>query len=212
MSDAKEKFWIDEPCSLFKSANVFPSNGLTKDQKLNALTRLALGIAIILYFLEYEYWLIFLILALLIIVLFHFINVQIEGFSVTPTYNSTDFQQTIVSPVFAEEWQIPPPAYDIYSATAPPGISAAKGALGLDLQPQSYPYGQYLTKTNLLPSDEYMTHVSCGGTRQAREFVNSAFLRHDLSQRESLTRLYKLRLNRRFRNQCQDSYSPYSSY
>jgi hypothetical protein len=135
----------------------------------------------------------------------------IEHFSVVPTYVGTDFQQTIVAPTFAEEWQIPPPAYDLYTQVPYPG--ASQDTFETPLQPKSYPYAQYLTRTNLLPSDEYFTHLGCGGARTAREYINSTFLRHDLAYRENMTRLYKKRLNRRFRhNNSGDTVSPFSSY
>jgi hypothetical protein len=52
-----------------------------------------------------------------------------------------------------------------------------------------------------------------GGPKQAREYVNSAFTRHTLAYRDNLTRLYKKRLARRFRNSnVYDTFSPYSSY
>ena len=113
-------------------------------------------------------------------------------------------------PTYAEEWQIPPPAYDLY--TNVPYTGAEADTFEAPMRPQSYPYGQYLTNTNLMPGDEYYTRMGCGGARTAREYVNSTFLRHDLARRENMTRLYKKQLSRRFRNNTNDTFSPFVSY
>lgn len=168
---------------------------------------------------KYEHWLTFLILGVAIIIVINYSGYEksksttedsIEDFTIVPTYVGTDFQQTIVAPTFAEEWQVPPPAYDIYTQVPYPGDSA--DTFEQPMKPQSYPYGQYLTRTNLLPSDEYYTHLGCGGARTAREYVNSTFLRHDLARQENMTRIFKKKLNRRFRHNTQDTFSPYHSY
>ena len=215
MSDTK--FWVEDPCILIKDLHIFPTAEMTRDEKLNALTRLSIIIAIIMYVMGYRQWFTFLILAFLIVVLLKYVKMpkevskegKIEHFTVVPTYPGTDFQQTVVSPTFSEEWQIPPPAYDIYTQVPYPN---AQDRFEAPLKPQSYPYGQYLTRTNLLPADEYYTHLGCGGPIQAREYINSTFLRHDLAFRDNMIRIYKKSLNRRFRHNCQDTFSPYHSY
>lgn len=229
-----QTFWVEDPCVLFSDLALFPTTNMTKTEKLNALTRLAIVAAIVMYFMKYEHWFMFLVLSILVIVVINYAgasenfklrreaevsdndkssddNDNVEEFTIVPTYVGTDFQQTVVAPTFAEEWQIPPPAYDIYTQVPYPG--AASDTFMKPLQPQSYPYGQYLTRTNLLPSDEYYTHLGCGGARTAREYINSTFLRHDLAHRENMIRIFKKKLNRRFRQAgCSDTVSPYYSY
>lgn len=227
-SSSSTSFWVEDPCILFSDMAFFPTADMTKAEKLNALTRLAIVIAIVMYFMKYEYWFTFLVLSVLIIVVLNYAgkasekfkkksqkaesddDSSVEEFTIVPTYVGTDFQQTVVAPTFSEEWQIPPPAYDIYTQVPYSGDSA--DTFMQPLQPQSYPYGQYLTRTNLLPSDEYYVHLGCGGARTAREYINSTFLRHDLAHRENMTRIFKKRLNKRFRHGTNDSFSPYHSY
>ena len=208
----EEKFFVEDPCQLFAHLYIFPTQSMTIDEKLNALTRLAIIISLIMFALDYNHWFTFLILSLLFIVLIKYVGKKNsagkESFSIVPTYDSTDFQTTIVSPLFSEEWQIPPPAYDLYTQV-PYGKN---DTFDEPMKPSSYPYGQYLTRTNLLPSDEYYTHLQCGGPSQAREYYNSAFLRQRLANQENMTRLYKKKLERRYRNSCNDSFSPFSSY
>lgn len=221
---SQKKFWIKDPCVLFSDPQIIPTSSMTKAEKLNALSRLVIVIAIGMYFMKYENWLIFLTLSLLIIILLYFStnapkdsssDKNTEAFTIVPTYVGNDMQQTIVAPTFAEEWQVPPPAYDLY--TQAPYEGNAQDNFEMPLQPQAYSYGQYFTRSNLLPSDEYYVHLGCGGARTARAYANSTFLRNDLAFRENMTRLYKKKLNRRFRNNygggaTGDTFSPYSSY
>ncbi len=225
--ESNDLFWAKDPSVLFQNFTIFPTPDMTKNEKLNALTRLAIVVSIIMYFMEYQHWFIFLVLSLLVIVILAYAGDPetfttkkveestdtdgdtIEKFTVTPTYVGTDFQQTVVSPTFSEEWHNPPPAYDLYTNTT---SLHNPQSFETPMKPQSYPYGQYLTRTNLLPSDEYYTHLGCGGPRTAREYVNSAFTRHDLSFRDNMMRIYRKKLNRRFRMNCQDTFSPYNSY
>ncbi|HSA76080.1 MAG TPA: hypothetical protein VLE02_00925 [Nitrosarchaeum sp.] len=178
------------------------------EKRLNSVTVLCLGTGAFLYALKNEYWLYFTIATLLVIILAYYMMIrQREQFSLVPTYSGTDFMQTVVSPTYAEEWQIPPPAYDLYTRIPP------QQTFQQPLRPQSYPYGQYLTTTNLLPSDEYYVRNQVGGLKQAREYVNSTYLRHDLAHRENISRIFKKKLQRRFRsNAYNDTVSPYYSY
>lgn len=232
-----EKFWAEDPCILLTNIRLFPLADFTQDEKLNALTRLAIAISAVLYFMKYEFWFTFLILALLGIILVKYGHMTkdnftqkkdstigeavstgagegaiagetplVEDFTLVPTYASPDMHITTIAPIFSEEWQVYPPAYDILVNT-PPDVTFEE-----PLQPQSYPYGQYLTRTNLLPSDEYGTHMLNGGTKQARSYINSRFLAHDLAFRDNMTKLYKKKLARRWRNNCNDTFSPFNSY
>lgn len=231
---SNDLFWAKDPCVLFQNFAIFPTPDMTKNEKLNALTRLAIMVSIIMYFMEYQHWFIFLVLSLLVIVILAYASdpetfatksmisensasvdaeeesdTGIERFTVTPTYVGTDFQQTVVSPTYAEEWQNPPPAYDLYTNVP---STMYPNTFETPLKPQSYPYGQFLTRTNLLPGDEYYTHLGCGGPRTARSYVNSTFLRNDLAFRDNMIRLYKKKLNRRFRQSNNDTFSPFNSY
>ena len=214
MSDSGKKFWLEDPCILATNLVLFPTADMSKSEKLNALTRLALVIAAVMYFMNYEHWLKFAVISILILVILHYIKPaeedKKEEFTIVPTYVGTDFQQTVVSPTFAEEWQIPPPAYDLY--TQVPYAGENRDTFDKPLKPQSYPYGQYLTRTNLLPSDEYYTHLGCGGAQTAREYINSTYTRNDLAYRENISRIFKKKLARRYRHSSGDTFSPYHSY
>lgn len=211
MSDRIDRFWVEDPCVLLTDFDFIPCKDKSKNSNLNAVTRSVIVAAILLYLFNYDFWLIFLLISLLVIVILKYMKKEEngenrEGFTVVPTYQGLDMQQTTVAPLFSEEWQIYPPAYDLYENLPPPVTFEEP------LKPQSYPYGQYLTTTNLLPSDEEHTRMLSGSTRDAREYANSSFLRHDLAFRENMSRVYKKSLARRFRNNCNDTFSSYSSY
>jgi hypothetical protein len=222
MSEPNEKFWVDDPCVLFKNLKIFPLPHMTNTEKLNALTRLTVVISGTLYVLEYEYWSTFLVLSVATILVLKYaltLNKDPKGdgtgvkedFTLVPTYANPDYHTTTVAPVIAEEWQMYPQTYDLYENQP---LTPLDGATFQEpLNPQSYPFNQYLTRSNLLPSDEYATHMLNGGPRQAREYINTSFLRHDMAHREEMTRLYKKKLAKRYRhNGSNDNFSPYSSY
>ena len=207
-----EKFWADSPCALFGRATIFPARSGTTDENLNSLTRLAFVAAIVLAAFGNKQWFIFLAVAVLLLALLKYGSApqpSAEYFTRTPTYVSDDFHQTVVPPLYAEEWQIPPPAYDIYDSATTNDIEFFPEPL----KPQSYPYGQYRTITNnLTPSDSYVIDQTCGGAAPAREYANSYWTRNSLAFRDNMTRVFKKSLARRFRQNCSDTFSPYSSY
>jgi hypothetical protein len=206
-ADSGDKFFIDDPMILFTHPQLVPGGSMTSNEKLNALARLAIIVGIILYFMQYEHWAIFLIASILAIILLKvYYSKNKENFTLVPTYPNPDMQTTTVAPIFAEEQQIIPPAYDLYVNDAPDTSYMAP------LIPQNYPYGVFMSKSNLLPSDEYASHMLNGGPKEAREYVNGAFIRHTLAHRDNMTRLMKKRLQRRFRQTTNDSFSPFHSY
>lgn len=220
------KFWLEEPCILITDFVVIPTSSMTKNQKLNALTRLVLIGSAILYAIDYKHWLTFLVASLMIIIFLAYgikdssnsvkqtdivepVNddSSIENFTLTPTFLSvSNPNQTTVAPLFAEEWQIYPPAYDTQTE-----LCTYEG-FEEPLTPQQYPYGQYLTSTNLLPSDEYYVRQMNGGSTQAREYVNGAFTRNALASRDNMTRIIKKKMARRYRQNYNDTVSPFTSY
>lgn len=200
------KFWADKPCALFEQWNIFPTPELSKDAKLNALTRLVLLAMVVMYAVHFEHWLTLTLVGLIVILLIKYsTSSKTEGFTITPTYTTTNFMQTEVAPAYSEEWQNPPPVYNTYESI--PYTEELE-----DYAPPDKPYAQYITRTNLLPSDEARLMSKKMGATQARTYANSAILRNELAWRDNITRVFKKKLARRFRNSCNDSFSPYRSY
>lgn len=154
---------------------------------------------------KFEHATLFLVVGLILILLLHYTSKK-EGFTITPTYTTTNFLQTEVAPTYSEEWQNPPPIYNTYEAI--PEVDEP-----FEEPPfPDRPYAQYLTRTNLLPSDEARLKTSLMGSTLARTYANSAILRNELAFRDNITRPFKLKLARRFRNSCNDAFSPFNSY
>ena len=130
-----------------------------------------------------------------------------EKFSIVPT-RFTDFKHTTVSPIFAEEWSVRPPSYDLFTNIP---IQENKEINKIE-DPRDYPYGQYLTNINLLPRDEYKVNRYLKGVRTPIGYVNNLFTYHDISFRENMSRILKKKLARRFRHECNDVFSPYYSF
>lgn len=216
-------FWPENICVLVSEPDLIPLPSMSKTERLNALTRLVLIGALILFVMKFKKWYVFLLAALLVILLAGYGSLGclkklvpekkepiVENFTITPTATDANFQRTTVAPTFAEEWQIPPPAYDMRINR---GNASNASQFCEYMRPQSYPYGQYLTRTNLLPSDEYYIHQGNGSVERAREYQNSYILRNDLAFRDNMTRLIKMRMARQNKQSANfDSFSPYMSY
>lgn len=83
-----EKFWLECPVQLFKSLDIVPEKSMCVGSKLNALTRLALLISLVLFVAKIKEWYMFLIGALVFVVFSYFVcNGTKEGFSGIQTLN-----------------------------------------------------------------------------------------------------------------------------
>lgn len=197
---------------IFSSFEIIPKKNMTKEEKVNTLTRLLLVVLLVMLIakVDNQYVLYTLVIGIVIIIVANNAsrNNGNEGFTLTPYYTGQTFNQTTVAPLHAEEWQVPPPAYDhIVNHSGCDDIQDSYE----EIPPQSYPYGQYLTRTNQLPGDERHIHLnSNGGHLQAREFANSYYVRNDLAFRDNMTKIYKKSLQRRFKHNTADVYSPYN--
>ena len=130
-----------------------------------------------------------------------------ESFSIIPS-QVTPFEHVTVSPIFAEEWHVRPPVYDLYVNRPPPRQPIPKKIE----DPRDYPYGQYLTRTNLLPSNERQVNLFCNKKGSAVGYVNSLFTQQEIAFRENMTRILKKKLKRRYRHECNDTFSPFFSF
>ena len=74
-----EKFWLEDPTWLIRSLQIFPREGMYEAQRLNALTRLVIVIAIILIFVPLASWIIFLISGLVLIVILYWLSRRNES-------------------------------------------------------------------------------------------------------------------------------------
>jgi hypothetical protein len=240
---AEVKFWLYDPGVLFKNLQIIPSADMTFNEKLNALTRLSIAIGGGLYALGNKAWSTFLVSSVGVIAIIGVMGLgkKKEGFSMNPAYSSTNLEETVIAPSFAEEWRMPPEDYSMIESQPSPGPRpyvtnnddaydedysligedpiAGTSRYSLLNRPtrtrgsyeDSYPYGQYMTTTNHMPVDEERIRKS-KGLSDARSYANGAFLRNRVANQEEMVRIAKKRQQRRFRHTTYDGVSPYSSY
>ncbi|CAH6420545.1 Hypothetical protein HVR_LOCUS1219 [uncultured virus] len=75
-------FWFEDPSTLFQSFDIIPNSDMTDAERLNAMTRIIIIIAAIMFAVKFPAWWIFLILALLVvIILWYIIKGREESYS-----------------------------------------------------------------------------------------------------------------------------------
>ena len=71
------KFWLENIKSLFCDNTIIPSHNMTLESRLNAITRLVLGLGIILYLIGYKQSILFILISVLMIILGYYIKTEI---------------------------------------------------------------------------------------------------------------------------------------
>ncbi len=214
-----ERFWLEDLSVLFNHFRFVPTYNMNKSAKLNAVTRLCIVVGAVLYFMKVDWWLYFILASLLGICMIKYSGAKIENFSVTPTYGTGNVlsAETRVVPTYAEEWQLNPHVFDQQKNYITPQVellstgypSEQIGAQIYDQTPPvAYPYGQVLSRTNMMPTDEHVVLNNRSSKMRVRDYANSAFLRNDLAFRHNMIEEYKKKLNRRFRHNCNNIFNP----
>jgi hypothetical protein len=86
-----EIFWLDDPDILFKEYNqVLPTKDQTSHQQLNALTRLVLLITLVLLIIQFDFWYVFLIASLILILLLSAFILDIKNYG--ENYSSEEYK------------------------------------------------------------------------------------------------------------------------
>jgi len=113
MTNVNEKFWLDDPSVLLTHFNLIIKEKDPLNVKLNILTRYALIITVLMYLCEYEYYYIFLGISMLFIFSMKIVSSKNKENFTIPYTNLSGTPMTTIPPLFAEEWQSPPPIYDL---------------------------------------------------------------------------------------------------
>ncbi len=202
------KFWLNDPCVLVTDFNLAPNSSLSMNEKLNALTRIILLGSIIMYAMDYQYWFVFLIVGILIVLAIKLLSVQNnnmkEGFSIPPVYVDGAEPVTTIPPIHAEEWQVPPPIYDEYTNAPSP-----EGKCG-EYNEQRPIYGQYISAHRLFPYQGQ--ELQNKSLNDAQLYMNDEFTRDTLQHRNDMIRTFTNKLDRTYKSGCYDSISPWNSY
>lgn len=208
----KQKFWLDDPAILIKDFTLTMNKDNCSDMnlKLNILTRIIFIITIIMYAVEFEYWYFFLGISLLIIFGLKIVSCKSievkEHFSIPPTYIDGAEPMTTVAPLFAEEWQIPPPIYNEYTNSP----LNPKCNENFDYIEDTPVFGQYIGPNNLFPYQR--TDVASMTLNDSKLFMNDSFTDDALKFRNDMSRNFINKMNRIYKNGCYDQISPYDSY
>lgn len=211
----KINFWLTDPCELIRNPSIIPTKEMDINETLNSIALLSLIGGFIMWLLDYEYWYFFIIGAFAITIIIKIITEKKqykEGFTIPPTYVDGASPMTTVPPMFAEEWQIPPPAYDVYNmsdANDPYNELAYNSQADLIKRP--YPiYSQYLSDTTVLPQEE--EELKNRPLRDAQFYMTDAITRDELTFRNDIIRPFVNRINREYKHGCFDQITPYSSW
>ena len=204
---AEEKFWLDNNYSaLVTNLEFVPRPSHTLGEKLNIYSRIILIVGILLALYGWDKAPIFILASILILAAAYLSKGDDlkQGFTLTPTATDPDVKNITVSPLYSEEWQINPPTYDYTSDVVSEPVNFEQ-----QVNPQERPYSQYMTNSNFLPRDDQYIQA-LGSKSGALTHMNSAFLRHDLAFRDNTTRIFKMKLKNRFKQEGYDTFSPYS--
>lgn len=203
----EEKFWAEDLCDLFCNLSIIPKASMSLDSKLNALTRLVIIISIIAYFLKYQYWYIFLLISLGILILFKYSRKEPkkEGFTIPQTNLVGSQIVSTIPPVLGEQWENPSPTYNNYTLLA--DEQGPNCSVPPTFDESAFPvYGQYYTQSNLQPfRDEELRNQSLVDSTVQ---MNNAFLSDQLQFRNDYIRLFQNRLRRENANTHYEAVSP----
>jgi len=64
-------FWLEKPSSIFDNFILIPQPGMTEDERLNALTRLVIVVALVLYVLKIGSWVLFFVLGMILVIILY---------------------------------------------------------------------------------------------------------------------------------------------
>ena len=200
-----DKFWVEDPCILFLDPVFFPSNNQTREQKLNALTRLVIVVTVIMYISEYDNWLLFLVVALLVIILIQYISKSREyeggklreNFTFTNRYTDLPYERTndgsfitTLAPPQAETELLPPVNFDTGETELIPLDGYNNGDMG----------NAYMTHTTLLPETEstIMTSQPAFTLNQAMDYANNSWIyNRDINHRREVVNNFRRIMNQR---------------
>ncbi|ALX27573.1 putative membrane protein [Golden Marseillevirus] len=190
-----EKFWAEDLADLFCSLSIVPTASMSLNAKLNAVTRLVIIVSVIAYFLGYQYWYVFLLVSLALLILFKYTRKESkkEGFTIPQTNLVGSQIVSTIPPVLGEQWENPSPTYNNYTVLA--DDHGDNCSTPVTFEDSAFPvYGQYYTQSNLQPfRDEELRNQSLVDSTVQ---MNNAFLSDQLQFRNDMVRLYNNKLRR----------------
>uniref|UniRef100_A0A6C0KHF4 Minor capsid protein P9 transmembrane helices domain-containing protein n=1 Tax=viral metagenome TaxID=1070528 RepID=A0A6C0KHF4_9ZZZZ len=87
-----EPFWLEHPTILFRDIKLLPKNDMNLEQQMNCITRLVIFVFLILYLLNYQQSILFLILSIIFIIILYYL--QKNKMSTLETYQPSQSQSS----------------------------------------------------------------------------------------------------------------------
>lgn len=72
--DSNSKCWIEDPTTLLRATSIIPTCQMNEAERINAITRLVIVIAVVLFFVPIASWWVFLILGIILVVILYLIS------------------------------------------------------------------------------------------------------------------------------------------
>ena len=181
---------MENPLVLLTDPCIMPTPDMTSNQKINALTRLCLIVAGVLYLMDNKLWHVFLVGGLAVTLIISMITRQRrEGFSVQPTMQSVPIAGLSVPPTHDEPMRDSTSSYVVIGD----GEEAP-----VELPVYAYQTGMLSAGHNMPTVDEARMTLGSGGARSARGYAHSSRMNHELAFRENLMRDYKKEMDRKY--------------
>lgn len=182
-----EKFWLECPLSLFESFDIIPEKSMCTNSKLNAATRLAILISIVLYFAKIKEWYLFLGGALTLIILskYVFCSGTKEGYKEIPTLTPVWFHKEPITPV------------EQLDAICNADFEMVEDEVDdVEYVDDEYQPRRHLGISNMMPDEEELPdHMD---RRQLQQLNTSRYADRIVAAREDVVKFFKKEMQERF--------------
>lgn len=182
-----EKFWLRCPLSLFNSLDILPEKSMCTSEKLNALTRLAVLISLVLLIAGNDKWYLLLLGTIVFVIVAYFLcNIRKQGFKSIQTLNPIWYhdQSTPIESVDSMCNQ----DYELVDDTYVNDVQY----IDTEYRPRLY----FGTSKGLMPDEE--DQFENLDRKQLRRLNTEKFANREIEARESIVQIFKKELNERF--------------
>lgn len=190
MSENCEQFWLECPIALFQNFDIVPEKSMCHNNKLNAATRLAVLVSVVLYFAEIKNWYIFLGLSIALIIALKYLfcnkSDKKEGYKTIQTLNPVWYHEQELDPIESIDTFC-----DNDYEMLDDGIVDDIEYIDTEYQPK-----RWFGVSRLMPDEE--EQLEGLDRRQLQQLNTSKFADREVEARESIVHIFKKELQERF--------------
>jgi len=184
-----EKFWLECPLSLFKHVDILPQKSMCEDSKLNAITRLALVISLVLFFSKIKEWRHFLIGSLVFVL---FLKYIIKGCKEKENFKSV----RVLNPISYNDQSTPIDYIDSICDGEADHYDHDLREDDIEYIDDTFEPRNEFGVSRLMPDEEVQPE---GMDRKQLQFMNNVkFAERTIEARESVVQFFKKELAERF--------------